>query len=176
MLVGALVSSPAWARPVAEIDVGATLGYRHSFVLGAGGIALGASIGGFIGRFGLEYETLWSNDHTLKVSERIAGRNDNRFNVMVSVIGRSRFRLVLGGGGSLGWVKYPGAPSGPGAREPSQGVQEFLRIDLRMVDSDVSLFYGIRVGASHRWQPAIVPAPDHAVEVALVIAFGPSID
>lgn len=175
-LLGVSLSSSAWADPTLSVDVGASVGYRHSISLGAGGLSLGVSLAGLAGPIGFEYETLWTNDHSLKVSERVAGRNDNRLNLLIAPINRPRFRLVLAGGGSLGWVKPPGKPAGPGERAPSQGAQEYLRLDFRMADSDVGITYGLRLGASHRWQADVVPAPDHAIEVALQLSLGPVVD
>lgn len=180
LLAGLLGATPTGAAHAgdlpSEIDIGVSGGYRHSFGAGAGGLSLGVSLGGFVGPIGLEYESIWSNDHTFKIDGRVAGRNDNRLNLMVGLGGRGRFRFVIGAGGSLGWIKPPGKVAGPGERTLSQGAQEFIRFDFLLGDDDVALVYGVRVGASHRWQSALIPAPDHSVEVALVLALAPRFD
>jgi hypothetical protein len=175
LLLPLALATPAVAAPL-SVDLGASVGYRHSLTLGAGGLSLGVSLAGIAGPIGVEYETLWTNDHTLKVSERIAGRNDNRLNLLIVPIHRTKFRLVFGGGGSLGWVKPPGKAVGPGERTLSQGAQEFIRFDFRLDADDVGVVYGLRLGASHRWQADVVQAPDHAIEVALQLSFGPAVD
>ena len=169
------LAGPALAAPL-SIDLGASAGYRHSLTLGAGGLSLGVSIAGLAGPIGVEYETLWTNDHTLKVAERIVGRNDNRLNLQIAPVNREKFRLVFAGGGSLGWVKSPGKAVGPGERVLSQGAQEYVRLDFRLDADDLGMTYGLRLGASHRWQADLVQAPDHAIEVAVQVSIGPAVD
>jgi hypothetical protein len=167
LLATALTGPAAFAGPYAAGSVG----YRHSLGLDAGGLSLGAHLGVTFGRFGLEYGSIWSNDHTFKpVEERRVARNTNFFDLMVAPVSGEHVQLWIGVGPGLGWVRPPGKPVGP-SRVMSAGLHEYLRLDLLLGD-DVQLRYGLRVGAWHLWQGELVDGPEHALDVGLMVGFG----
>ncbi|HMV66343.1 MAG TPA: hypothetical protein PKA64_05800 [Myxococcota bacterium] len=149
-------------------------GYRHSFGLDAGGLSIAGYLGVQTGWFGVEYESQWSNDHTLKPPEdRLAARNTNWLNILIAPIHAQRMRLMLDVGPGLGWIRPPGKVAAP-SRSMSWGLHEHLRLDFRLGDDDVSAFVGFRVGAMHLWQDTLAPPVEHGFDAMILIGFGPS--
>lgn len=173
ILAGALLLAPhaAHAEGVSLWAAGG-VGYRHSFGLDAGGLSLAGYLGFEFRWFGLEYETQWSNDHTLKVDERVAGRNTNWLNVLFVPVQREHLRLMLDVGPGLGWIKPPGKVSAP-SREMSWGVHEHVRLDFGLGGDELGVFVGIRLGAMHLWQESIAPSPEHGFDAMFIIGIGP---
>lgn len=173
LLAAALLATPA-AHAGTTAYLGVSSGYRHSLTLDAGGLSFGGYLGLGFGRFGIEYQSTFANDRTFRsASLRVAGRNTNFLNLSVSFLNRRGFSLGIAAGPGLGWVRPAGKPSAPD-RELSAGVQEFLDFTFGLDDSDdVFAFFSLRVGAQHHWQNAVVPSPEHAIHVNLVVGFGP---
>jgi len=180
-LCAALLPSVALADPATGFWFGGSAGYRHSFSEEAGGFSLGAHLGVSTGRLGFEYSSQWFNDHTFKPpEERNAGHNTNWLDVLVAPVHGEHFRLWIGGGGGLGWVRPPGKPKDLGAdgvplgasREMAVGAHEYLRFDLAGGE-DTPVFYALRFGGQHTWQDtALLPKVNHAIDLTLIIGFG----
>lgn len=170
----ALLAGPAQAADF-HTWAGVGAGYRHSFAYDAGGLSLAGYIGFQFRWVGFEYETQWSNDHTLKPpEERIAARNTNWLNVLFVPVRGEHVRLILDVGPGFGWIRPPGKVSAP-SREMSLGVHEHVRLDFGLGDNDVSLFVGIRLGAMHLWQEALAPSPEHGFDAMFILGFGPAL-
>lgn len=178
-LAGALLaSSPAHAVP-SEAYGSVSTGYRHSFDLDAGGLSVGAGLGGWVGGFGMEYEAVWSNDRTFSdVEERTAGRSTNWLGLMGRVRLSDQVELVLHGAGGLGWIKPAGPVAESIGRQLSWGVREQLRVRIALPQDDDGLLVAlsVRVGAEHLWQDAVVGDLEHGLTAGVALTFGPRWD
>ena len=173
-----LSSTSAHAGDYGQLDVFVGAAYRHSLGLDAGGFALTAGLGGYVGLFGVEYQLELSNDHSFKhVEERLASRTTNWFNLVLRGRLGDRVDLGLAVGPGMGFVKNAGKAYEVGGRFPSQGIHEELRLGFNASESDnVALGLRLRVGAAHMWQYAIVQGPEHAITGGIEFYLGPTTD
>jgi hypothetical protein len=180
LLLGALLAvAPAFHPRPAQAQVSGYVfggvGYRHSLDLKTGGLHLPVGLGGWVGPVGLELESGWANDKTLRKAEfRTYARSLNWLSLQFRIRAGRTLRFVLGGGGGLGWIKAPGKAEEVGGRQASQGAHEYLRIDFNIGRrSELPFNAGLRIEVAHLWQNAVIAAqPEHSISVDWIISFG----
>ena len=147
------------------------VGMRHSFVAPGTGAQLGGGGGVMIGPFGLELEGSWTGDGATP-ADRVAARSIGFLNLRLALpLGRMVLLSFYGGPG-IGWIKPPGLAEEVGGRRPSGGLHEGVRAEVILRRAETVIGIGLRVHASHLWQPDVVGSPDHAIGVQALVSIG----
>ena len=151
-----------------------SMDYRHSIKQDMGGFSFGVAVGGHVGRFGMQYRSVFWQDHLFKEAERQVVRNTNFIDVRVGLFASDSTRLWLEVGPGLGWLRAAGGPPPPGSRKMSFAVQESLALEFGSFDEDFAGGFVVRAGAQQHFQESIVPGPEVSVQIGLGMFFGPA--
>jgi hypothetical protein len=174
LCLAALFSTDARAEPRAQAEAYLTAGFGLRYADGSGsGLLVSGGLGARIGPVGVEYEAVWTNDHTFSALDRRAVERTTHWLTAIGLYPvHERVALGLGFGPGLGHVKPAGDAELVGGRQPAWGLREQLRIEVDVSQRDVLVVVGLRVGAEHHFQDAVTSTVEHAFTSAAYVRIG----